>query len=83
MRLYEHYRARALWNMAHPAAKGKLKESAKPSSKLGQRFTLKTTRDEWVRGAYKKGTPECLARTVLAAKERRSDDQASETVNAA
>jgi phosphatidylserine/phosphatidylglycerophosphate/cardiolipin synthase-like enzyme len=69
MRLYEHYRARALWNMAHPAGKGKPKDTAKASSKLGQAFTLKTTRDGWVKGAYKKGTPEYLARTVLAATE--------------
>lgn len=67
MRLYEHYRARALWNMAHPPTKGKLKETAKASSKLGQTFTLKTTRDAWVKSAYKKSTPEYLARTVLAA----------------
>jgi len=66
MRLYEHYRARALWNMSHPATKGKLKEAAKASSKLGQTFTLKTSRDAWVKGAYKKGTPEHLARTALA-----------------
>jgi phosphatidylserine/phosphatidylglycerophosphate/cardiolipin synthase-like enzyme len=69
MRLYEHYRARALWNMAHPAEKGKLKDTAKLSSKLGQTFTLKTTRDGWVKGAYKKGSPEYLARTMLATKE--------------
>jgi phosphatidylserine/phosphatidylglycerophosphate/cardiolipin synthase-like enzyme len=66
IRLYEHYRARALWNMSHPATKGKLKETAKASSKLGEVFTLKTTRDQWVKGAYKAGTPEFLARTVLA-----------------
>jgi phosphatidylserine/phosphatidylglycerophosphate/cardiolipin synthase-like enzyme len=66
IRLYEHYRARALWNMSHPATKGKLKETAKASSKLGEVFTLKTSRDEWVKGAYKAGTPEFLARTVLA-----------------
>ena len=69
IRLYEHYRARALWNMSHPATKGKLKETAKASSKLGEVFTLKTTRDEWVKGAYKAGTPEFLARTVLASAE--------------
>jgi len=46
MRLYEHYRARALWNIAHSATKGKLKETAKATSKLGETFTLKTTRDE-------------------------------------
>ena len=66
IRLYEHYRARALWNLAHPPSKGKPKDSAPISSKLGRTFTLKITRDEWVKGAYKAGTPECLARTLLA-----------------
>jgi phosphatidylserine/phosphatidylglycerophosphate/cardiolipin synthase-like enzyme len=67
MRLYEHYRARALWNMAHQSGKGK--GSVKTGSKVAQTFTLKTTRDGWVRDAYTKGTPEYLARTVLAAQE--------------
>jgi phosphatidylserine/phosphatidylglycerophosphate/cardiolipin synthase-like enzyme len=71
MRIYEHYRARALWNMAHPAAaraKGKSKSSIPRSAqkKITQTFTLKTTRDQWVKGAYKRGTPEYLARTTLA-----------------
>jgi phosphatidylserine/phosphatidylglycerophosphate/cardiolipin synthase-like enzyme len=65
MRLYEQYRARALWNMAHPASKGKLKTTAASNSKLGRTFTLKTTRDGWVKGAYKAGTAEYLARTAL------------------
>jgi phosphatidylserine/phosphatidylglycerophosphate/cardiolipin synthase-like enzyme len=69
IRLYEHYRARALWNIAHPPTKGKLKETVKVRSKLGEAFTLKTTRDEWVKGAYKAGTPEALARTFLASAE--------------
>jgi phosphatidylserine/phosphatidylglycerophosphate/cardiolipin synthase-like enzyme len=69
IRLYEHYRARALWNIAHPPTKGKLKETVKASSKLGEAFTLKTTRDKWVKGAYKAGTPEALARTLLATAE--------------
>jgi len=69
MRLYEHYRARALWNMSHLPTKGKLKEAAKTNSKLGQTFALKTTRDGWVKGAYKSGTSEYLARTLLAAEE--------------
>jgi len=66
VRLYEHYRARALWNMAHPPSKRTLKDTAKSRSKLGRTFTLKTTRDEWVKGAYKKGTAEYLARRTLA-----------------
>jgi phosphatidylserine/phosphatidylglycerophosphate/cardiolipin synthase-like enzyme len=68
MRLYEHYRARALWNMSHPSTKGRLKTTATADSKLGNTFTLKTTRDQWVRRAYKAGTPEYLARTLLAEK---------------
>lgn len=66
MRLYEHFRARALFNMAHPPAKGKLKDTASMRSKLGQAFTLKTNRDAWVKGAYTPGTTEFLARTALA-----------------
>ena len=59
IRLYEHYRARALYNMAHP--KGKT-----APGKKGATFVLKTTRDEWVKGAYKAGTKEFLARVNLA-----------------
>ena len=48
MRIYEHYRARALWNMAHPAA-GKGTKVKAPSGaakkKIEQTFTLKKTRD--------------------------------------
>ena len=66
MRLYEHYRARALWNMSHPPTKSKRKTVVKMDSKLGQTFTLKTTRNAWVKGAYKAGTSEYLARTLLA-----------------
>jgi phosphatidylserine/phosphatidylglycerophosphate/cardiolipin synthase-like enzyme len=68
MRLYEHYRARALWNAAHPSGKttrGKLPLGAQ--RKVNQTFTLKTTRDAWVKNAYKAGTPEFRARTTLAA----------------
>lgn len=56
MRLYEHYRARALWNMADD----------KTGRRRGTAFTLKTTRDDWVKGAYKDGTPEAIARVNLA-----------------
>jgi phosphatidylserine/phosphatidylglycerophosphate/cardiolipin synthase-like enzyme len=71
MRIYDHYRARALWNMAHPAsAKSGGKKPKKPSAaaakKIADTFTLKTTRDAWVKGAYKRGTPEYLQRTTLA-----------------
>ena len=61
MRLYEHYRARAIWNMSEgsKAAKGGTKRTR-------QAFTLKTTRDGWVKGAYEDGTPEAIARITLA-----------------
>jgi len=59
VRLYEHYRARALYNLAHP--------KGKPApGKKGATFVLKRTRDEWVKGAYKPGTKEFLARVNLA-----------------
>jgi hypothetical protein len=64
MRLYEHYRARAIWNLNH--AKTKTVTGKKPATPSSTAFTLATTRDKWVRGAYKKGTPEYIARTTLA-----------------
>jgi phosphatidylserine/phosphatidylglycerophosphate/cardiolipin synthase-like enzyme len=67
LRLYEHYRARALWNLAHPSRKtreNKLTPAA--ARKMATAFTLKRTRDGWVKGAYKRGTPEYRARTQLA-----------------
>jgi phosphatidylserine/phosphatidylglycerophosphate/cardiolipin synthase-like enzyme len=69
MRLYEHYRARALWNMEHPSGKLLKGQKLPPAAakKIGRRFSLKRTRDEWVKSAYKAGTPEYLARTALAA----------------
>jgi phosphatidylserine/phosphatidylglycerophosphate/cardiolipin synthase-like enzyme len=67
MRLYEHYRARALWNMGQPKQKSASKRgAASASGKNVRTFTLSRTRDGWVRGAYKPGTPEFLARTKLA-----------------
>jgi phosphatidylserine/phosphatidylglycerophosphate/cardiolipin synthase-like enzyme len=67
MRLYEHYRARALWNMPHGSPQGtKGKPSAAAGKRVATTFTLKRTRDEWVRGAYKAGTVEYLARKNLA-----------------
>jgi len=64
MRLYEHYRARALWDWAQGgSAKGRTAKAQ--TKKTSATFTLKTTRDGWVRDAYRKGTPEFVARTVL------------------
>ena len=69
MRLYEHYRARALWNLAQgkgakPRTKGRSKKSAAVA--VADTFTLKRSRDAWAKGAYKPGTAEFRARTQLA-----------------
>ena len=76
MRIYEHYRARALWNIAHPAAAKPSKSGSRASKKkalppaaakrIEQTFTLKKTRDAWVKDAYKRGTPAYLERQTLA-----------------
>ena len=67
MRLYEHYRARALWNMSQGSPRGaKGKPSAAAGKRVATTFTLKRTRDGWVRDAYKAGTVEYLARKSLA-----------------
>ena len=62
MRLYEHYRARAIWNMPKSAKVG----ADKMVRQRQNAFTLKTERDDWVKGAYKDGTPEAIARINLA-----------------
>jgi phosphatidylserine/phosphatidylglycerophosphate/cardiolipin synthase-like enzyme len=64
MRLYNHYRARAVWEDQHgPAAKAKTKAKG---AKSGQDpLVLKVTRDEWVKKAYEKGTADYAARTRL------------------
>ncbi len=57
LRLYNHYRARAIWNRTHERGqtrKGTAREEQDP---------LKTTRDGWVKAAYREGTKEYLART--------------------
>jgi phosphatidylserine/phosphatidylglycerophosphate/cardiolipin synthase-like enzyme len=65
MRLYEHYRARALWNIAHGGGGKAGKRKAKAAT-TSTAFTLKTRRDDWVKAAYKPGAPEYIARTKLA-----------------
>ena len=62
MRLYEHYRARAIWNMPQSGKAG----ADKAGRQRQTAFTLKTKRDDWVRGAYEDGTPEAIARVNLA-----------------
>jgi phosphatidylserine/phosphatidylglycerophosphate/cardiolipin synthase-like enzyme len=69
LRLYEHYRARALWNLAQGKGaerrtKGRSKKSA--AAAVANTFTLKRSRDAWAKGAYTPGTPEFRARTQLA-----------------
>lgn len=68
MRLYEHYRARALWSIAHPSDNGGVRPVRDEQTQAIRRdtFTLKRNRDAWVRNAYKAGTPDFLARTKLA-----------------
>lgn len=57
MRLYNHYRARALWDKTYPSG-GKVR--AKPTAQ--DSLVLKVTRDEWVKDAYTNGTKAALAR---------------------
>jgi phosphatidylserine/phosphatidylglycerophosphate/cardiolipin synthase-like enzyme len=68
MRLYGHYRARALWNLAHGAGakRGGKKRSKSADSRVAEAFTLKRSRDAWAKGAYTPGTPDFRARTQLA-----------------
>jgi len=63
IRLYEHYRARALWNIAHPGSGGKTAVAPKAPPAA---FVLKTTRKAWAQKAYTPGTPEYASRTRLA-----------------
>jgi phosphatidylserine/phosphatidylglycerophosphate/cardiolipin synthase-like enzyme len=62
MRIYNHFRARAIWNQEHPPGKKKAKGTAAAER---DPLVLKTTRSQWDRGAYKKGTPAYLSRTKL------------------
>jgi phosphatidylserine/phosphatidylglycerophosphate/cardiolipin synthase-like enzyme len=64
LRLYNHYRARALWNRSHPQQSG----AGTSKSKNGagnDPLVLASTRDGWVNGAYKPGTKEYVARERL------------------
>lgn len=56
MRLYNHYRARALWDRAQGAAKTKGQPTVHAS------LVLKRTRDEWAKAAYDSASKEYLAR---------------------
>lgn len=60
MRLYNHYRARALWDKTHPADSKKQKKGAQSATAAS--LVLKTTRDGWAKDAYSPGTKAALAR---------------------
>ncbi|HEX6715473.1 MAG TPA: phospholipase D-like domain-containing protein [Pyrinomonadaceae bacterium] len=66
-RLYEHYRARALWNRRHAK---KVQASKKKSTKgqFADGFRLKTKRDLWARAAYQNGTLDFISRQRLVGK---------------
>lgn len=57
MRLYNHYRARAIWNRTHEKGSRNVKSGSEADP-----LVLKPTRDEWVKDAYKSGTKASLAR---------------------
>jgi len=65
MRLYNHYRARALWEKQHGRAKSKSKKGKAGSATATPHdaLVLKRTRDGWAGEAYKSGTKAFLART--------------------
>lgn len=65
LRLYNHYRARALWDESHSNKKGGKRAHAKPA-KGAEPFVLKKSRDGWAKRAYTKGTPEYRSRIEFA-----------------
>ncbi|MGZ9724015.1 phospholipase D-like domain-containing protein [Rhizobium miluonense] len=56
IRLYNHYRARAIWNKNHET------QSKEPPAEADP-LVLKTKRDDWAKEAYTAGTKQFLART--------------------
>jgi hypothetical protein len=60
LRLYERFRARAVWSEIHGGGKKSNRASAPADA-----FVLKTRRDAWVRNAYVRGTSEYRVRTDL------------------
>jgi len=65
MRLYNPYRARALWEKQHGGKKAKSKKgkAASAANTPHDPLVLKRTRNEWAGEAYKSGTKAALART--------------------
>lgn len=68
MRLYEHFRARAIWNDMHPIDDPKKTKSTASKKTAGgdDPLILKRSRDKWVKRAFESGTPAFNARTRLA-----------------
>ena len=68
MRIYNHYRARAIWDQFHPR-RGKQKDKGdRGGTKTHDKpdpLVLKTKRSDWDRGAYTAGSPGFLSRTKL------------------
>jgi phosphatidylserine/phosphatidylglycerophosphate/cardiolipin synthase-like enzyme len=58
-RLYNHYRARAIWARTHEPSHVSKKKTSDEQDPL----VLKKTRDGWVKLAYREGSKEFLART--------------------
>ena len=61
LRLYDHFRARAIWNRNHKGA------ASTPAATAHEAQLLAKTRDGWVKDAYKAGTYDFHMRTALAA----------------
>jgi phosphatidylserine/phosphatidylglycerophosphate/cardiolipin synthase-like enzyme len=62
MRLYNQYRARAIWEQFHTKGGKQPTRRGSPADPL----VLKTSRDAWVKDAYRPDTPDFASRTRLA-----------------
>ena len=65
MRIYNHYRACAIWDQFHPRRRKDDGSAAQEAVAEEYPLVLKTKRSDWDRGAYKRGTPAFLSRTKL------------------
>lgn len=66
MRLYEHFRARAIWDLSHPRQPdGGTGSFRREAAAKDYALVLKTRRADWDRDAYSPGTPAFLSRTRL------------------
>ncbi len=66
MRLYEHYRARALWDWSHQGKAGKTLSAGAAKTKLADTFVLKTSAKDWVKDAYNPSSSTYIMRVNLA-----------------